>query len=510
MSDAAKSYVSSLQTYDLINNRDPRLSDDQSIEVKAAPNTAPIWQKQSYMDEPDNINKYKTIRDVKAKSRNLELQVSKYMEKFRLYSQYMDERGGEWNDFVGQNDMSGLGSTPNNDNEAAGWFLLGETDTLDECKRAALLDDKLYTRVVHYDDSNSTGAWHNHCFASVIRSKTSAHPTGKRGVTTSNRTYWIDISNSLILDPPNTVTAGQNYDGHYSLGKISTSADAVYDAEAVARAAAFSDGDFYADDVFDAESEFDPAFDNPKVADHDQGGATRPPAESIISDQSVPTDDMVGLYRCKERAKNPMITGMFSEHQNKEFVSVTYFGNSYAKEEWRGYCYAGEKDAKADAVPASGVWSSRQTKCLSDDEKAKLVRDLQDLYEDILRRKAVIDERLSVILPLKAQFGKMLNAHVHKIQFELQPKVNAYNAALKNEEAAISMLDNVDSHVQMNSYRYKYVLYVTFVVALIAGIYYILTSKNDNTYVTYAFFGIFISLVAVHIRITGRSIDINY
>ena len=40
------------------------------------PSAATIWQKQSYMDEPDNINKYKTIRDVKAKSRKLELDVS--------------------------------------------------------------------------------------------------------------------------------------------------------------------------------------------------------------------------------------------------------------------------------------------------------------------------------------------------------------------------------------------------------------------------------------------------
>jgi hypothetical protein len=105
---------------------------------------------------------------------------------------------------------------------------------------------------------------------------------------------------------------------------------------------------------------------------------------------------------------------------------------------------------------------------------------------------------MSIIMPLKPQFGQMLNESVYKIQFELQPKMNAYSAALKKEEAAISKLDNVDSHVQMNSYRYKYVLYVTFVVALIAGIYYILTSENDTTYVTYALFGIVISLVAFY------------
>ena len=459
MSAAANAYDSSLQTYDQ-NNPNPKLSYDQATEAQAAPETAPVWQKQSFMDEPDNINKYKTIRDVKAKSRELEIKVSKYMEKFRLYSQYMQERGGEWNDFKKRNDMSGLGSSPGDDNEAAGWFYMGDTDTLAECKRAALLDNKLYTRVVHYNPADGyKGNWKYGCYGSVLQSKTSANMGfNSTGVTTSNRTYWIDAPNSLILDPTNhenmvnsgqqtgssitntkvAPTAGQNYGGHFSLGKIFTS-------------------------------------------------------DSI---QSVPTDDAVGLYKCKERAK---------EHQNKEFVSVTYFGNSYgeANSNWRGHCYAGEKSAKADKTPASGenaagVWSSKQTRCLTEDEKAKLVKELQDLYEDILRRKAVIDERMSIIMPLKAQFGQMLNENVYKIQFELQPKVNAYSAALKREEAAISMLDNVDSHVQMNSYRYKYVLYVTFVVALIAGIYYILTSENDTTYVTYALFGIVMSLVAFY------------
>ena len=468
-STAATNYVGSLQTYNLTNNRNPTLSYDQATEAVAAPEMAPIWQKQSYMDEPDNINKYKTIRDVKAKSRKLELDVSIYMGKFRLYSQYMQERGGEWNDFKKRNDMSGLGSSPGDDNEAAGWFYMGDTDTLAECKRAALRDDKLYTRVVHYNPADGyKGNWKYGCYGSVQQSKTSANSGfNSNGVTTSDRTYWIDVSNSLILDPTNpdnrvdsgqqpgtpitntkvAPTAGQNYGGHFSLGTISTS-------------------------------------------------------DSI---QDVPDDDAVGLYKCKERAKDPASMGIFSYLKDKEFVSVTYFGHLYgeANSKWRGYCYAGVKDAKADKVPASGanaagVWSSKQTRCLTEDEKAKLVKELQDLYEDILRQKAVIDERMSIIMPLKPQFGQMLNESVYKIQFELQPKVNAYNAALKSEEAAISMLDNVDSHVQMNSYRYKYVLYVTFVAALIAGIYYILTSENDTTYVTYALFGIVISLVAFY------------
>lgn len=400
-------------------------------------NNSPIYQNPSYYEEPGR--KYEVIKDLQKKESELETKVALYLAKHRDYTAYMAAHGGEWNDFKKRNDMSGLGSSPGDDNESAGWFYMGDTDTLAECKRAALRDDKVYTRVVYYDPADGyIGNWKYGCYGSVQSSKTSKNPNfNSIGVTTSDRTYWVDTQNSLALDPTivaNQInnaapTPGQNYGGWFSLGKITASSDAD------------------------------------------------------------------GLYQCKELAKNPE-SGAMSYLKDKQFVSVSYFGSTYggvSDNSWRGYCYAGVKDAAADATPASGtnaagVWASRQTRCLADDDKPKLIKELQELYEDILRRKTEIDVKFAAVPPLKKQFGEMLNASIHKIQFELQPKVIAYRTALQQEESEISMLDNLDSHIKMNSHQHKYVLYVAFVVALVAGIYYILTSENDTTYVSYALF----------------------
>jgi len=402
---------------------------------------APIYQQPSYYNEPGN--KYEVIKDLQAKERELETKVGLYLAKHREYTEYMGAHGGEWNDFKKRNDMSGLGSSPGDDNEAAGWFYMGDTDNLAECKRAALRDDKMYTRVVYYDPADGyIGNWKYGCYGSVPSSKTSKNSNfNSIGVTTSDRTYWVDSPNSLALDPTidaNKVngaapTPGQNYGGWFSLGKIT---NALNDAD--------------------------------------------------------------GLYKCKELAKNPG-SGAMSYLNNREFVSVSYFGSTYGgggpgnPNSWRGYCYAGVKDANTDATPAvgnkaAGVWASRQTRCLADDDKPKLIKELQELYEDILRRKTEINDKFAAVPPLKKQFGEMLNASIYKIQFELQPKVIAYRTAVQKEESEISMLDNLDSHIQMNSHQHKYVIYVAIVVALISGIYYILTSENDTTYVSYALF----------------------
>jgi len=397
-------------------------------------NNAPIYQNPAYYNEPGG--KYDMIKDLQIKERDLETKVAAYLAKYNAYTAYMGERGGEWNDFKKRNDMSGLGSSPGDDNEAAGWFYMGDTDTLAECKRAALRDDKTYTRVVYYDPADGyIGNWKYGCYGSVPTSKTSKNSNfNSIGVTTSDRTYWVDTSNTLALDPTidaNKVngaapTPGQNYGGWFSLGNI------------------------------------------------------------------TPASDADGLYKCKELAKNPE-SGTMSYLKDKQFVSVSYFGSGYGGSGWRGYCYAGVKDAKMDATPATGdnakgVWASKQTRCLADDDKPKLIKELQELYEDILRRKTEINDKYAAIPPLEKQFGDMLNANIYKIQFELQPKVIAYRNDVQQEESDISMLDNLDSHIQMNSHQHKYVLYVAVVVALVAGIYYILTSENDTTYVSYALF----------------------
>ena len=386
--------------------------------------------------------------------KSLEEKVALYLAKHIVYTEYIGKRGGEWNDFKKKNDMSGLGLSPGDDNESAGWFYLGDTDTLAECKRAALRDDKLYTRVVHYDPANGyRGNWKYGCYGSVQGSRTAKNSSfNSAGVTTSDRTYWVDTPNKIPIKPTADYTPGQNYrNGWFNLGKM--------------------------------------------------------------VDAATPGNDEMGLYRCKELAKNPeaeSISGVavtpMSYLTNKVFDSVVYFGSAYgdgdaslteiqkaSQRAWRGYCYAGIKNAQINSAVMGaetvGVTYSRQTRCLDKDDdnnlKPQLVKELQTLYEDILRRKSEIDDKFGKIAPLKKQFSDTLNNNIYRIQFELQPQMVAYRNAVTKEEGELSMLDNLDSHIQMNSNRHKYVLYVAYVALLIGIIYYILASENDTTYVMY-------------------------
>lgn len=399
---------------------------------RGAAGIAAVYNNPAFYNDADSNGKYDRIIELQELEKALEEKVALYLTKHVEYADYMGKRGGEWNDFERRNDMSGLGLSPGDDNETAGWFYLGDTDTLSECKRAALRDDKLYTRVVHYDPANGyRGNWKYGCYGSVQGSKTAQNTNSNAaGVTTSDRTYWVDTPNKLPKPPYST--------GWFSLGKMV----------------------------------------EPATADNDEAG----------------------LYRCKELAKNPNNVAKLGgtvaarpDLSNKVFDSIVYFGSGYnTHSELQGHCYAITKEAHTPLMDQNtpGVTYSKQTKCLDEDDdnnlKPQMVKELQALYEDILRRKSEIDERFGNIAPLKKQFSDTLNKNIYRIQIELQPKMMAYQDALKNEEGQISMLDNLDSHIQMNSNRHKYVLYVAFVASLIGVIYYILASENDTTYVMYA------------------------
>lgn len=420
------------------------LSEDQK---RGAAGLAPIYNNPSFYNDADSDGKYDRVIELQKLEKDLEEKVALYLVKHKEYTEYMGKRGGEWNDNRKRNDMGGLGLSPGDDNEDAGWFYLGDTDTLMECKRAALRDDKLYTRVVHYDPADGyRGNWKYGCYGSVQGSKTAKNASfNSIGVTTSDRTYWVDTPNKLPFKPSVETKPGRNYgNGWFSLGKM--------------------------------------------VGDN--GNA-------------LPTDEN-GLYRCKELAKNPQavsISGVavtpMSYLTNKVFDSIVYFGSGYTGgDAWKGYCYAGIKDAQTDPavmaneIVGAGVTYSKQTRCLDEDDdnnlKPQLVKELQLLYEDILKRKSEIDAKFNNVAPLKQQFSDTLNNNIYRIQFELQPQMVAYRNAVKSEEGELSMLDNLDSHIQMNSNRHKYVLYVAFVASLIGVIYYILASENDTTYVVYA------------------------
>ena len=419
---------------------------------------ADIYQNPPFYSDKYSEGKYELIKELKEKQKALENVIRQYTDKHREYTQYIKDRGGEWNDFPKRNDMSGLGLSPGDDSEAAGWFYLGDTDTLTDCKQAALRDDKLYTRIVHYNPEDGyNGNWKYGCYGSVMNSKTSSNPKfNSIGVSTADRTYWTDINENGPYMPPAGTNPGTNYgNGWYYLGR--------YDG-------------FATDD-----------------------GNER------------------GSYACKELAKNPaepvqviqpnksVITVEPTPYlKDKVFETVVYFDNRYSGEraaEWKGRCYGGVKGARppsSGGANVAGIWVSKQSRCMGGENaptaKTVLVKELQAMYQDILVRKKDIDDLFSKIPGLKKEFGGMLNDSIYRIQFELQPRVMDYIDSVKAEEATISALDNLDSHVQMTAGRYKYVLYTLFVVALICGTYFILKSDGDTAYVEYALMGTLLCL----------------
>ena len=419
---------------------------------------ADIYQNPPFYSDNYSDGKYELIKELKNKQKALENVVRQYTEKHREYTQYMKDRGGEWNDYSKRNDMSGLGMSPGDDSETAGWFYLGDTDTLTECKQAALRDDNLYTRVVHYNPEDGyNGNWKYGCYGSVVNSKTSSNPRfNSIGVSTADRTYWTDINENGPYMPPAGTTPGANYgNGWYYLGR--------YDG-------------FATDD-----------------------GNER------------------GAHACKELAKNPserveviqpdksVITVEPMPYlKDKVFETVVYFDNRYSGEraaEWKGRCYGGVKGAQppsSSGANIAGIWVSKQTRCMAGENaptaKTVLVKELQAMYEEILIRKKDIDDQFSKIPGLKKEFGSMLNDSIYRIQFDLQPRVTEYIDSVKTEEATISALDNLDSHVQMTSIRYKYIIYTIFVLALICGIYFILKSEDDTMYVEYTLMGTLLCL----------------
>lgn len=431
---------------------------DANIQYKIAGATD-IYQNQAFYSDKYSEGKYELIKELKEKQKALESVIRQYTEKHGDYTQYMKDRGGEWNDYPKRNDMNGLGMSPGDDSEPAGWFYLGDTDTLTECKYAALRDDKLYTRVVHYNPEDGyKGNWKYGCYGSVMKSKTSSNPRANSiGVSTADRTYWIDTDANGSYLPPLGTTPGANYgNGWFYLGRY----------------------DGFATDI---------------------------------------GRDM-GLYACKELAKNPsksveiiqpdksvITVGATTTLKDKVFETVVYFDNNYMGERaeaWKGRCYGGVNGAQPPSIGVAdvpGVTISTQTRCIAGENvpaaKTFLVKELHAMYQDIIIRKKDIDDQFSKIPGLKNKFGSILNDSIYRIQFELQPQITKYIDSVKAEEAALSTLDNLDSQVQMTSGRYKYVIYTIFVVALICGIYFILKSDGDTVYVESALMGSLICLV---------------
>ena len=153
-----------------------------------------LYKNASYTNDKYSNGKYDTVIKLKNSRKKLERMIADYNRRYTAYVEYMKSRNGDWNDFKGRNDMSGLGLSPGDDDESAGWYYLGDTETVAECKRQALSNDTLYTRIVHYTpDQGYQGTWQYGCYASVPGAKTSSNSRFNAiGVTTADRTYWVD------------------------------------------------------------------------------------------------------------------------------------------------------------------------------------------------------------------------------------------------------------------------------------------------------------------------------
>lgn len=268
-----------------------------SVDSLVTAGYADIYQLPAFYQNKYSDGKYDRLVKLKRQRQKLEMMVRDYYRRYKAYAQYMKARGGDWNDYEGRNDMGGLGLSPGDDNVQAGWYYLGDTDTVEECKRAALKDDALYTRVVHYTPENGyRGPWQYGCYGSTLGARTSSNSRfNSIGVTTSDRTYWvdepvIDADRSTIL-PPSSLTSPASYNGWIYLGSY-------------------------------------PAFAN------DPNGN--------------------GLYGCKELAKKPagpvnikvgssemvQMSPAATYASNEAFNTILYLDNNYSVQSMRGTCYA--------------------------------------------------------------------------------------------------------------------------------------------------------------------------
>jgi hypothetical protein len=187
---------------------------------------ADIYQSRPYYNDEYSNGKYDRIIELKEKRKQLETMLRDYYRRYKMYNEYMKSRSGDWNDFLGRNDMGGLGMAPGDKSGTTGWYFLGNPSTVEDCKRAALRDDKMFTRIVHYTPENgydSKGAWKYGCYGSVPGAKTSRNPRFNAiGVTTADRTYWVDepvasVDRESVL-PPTGTTNPVNYNGWVFLG----------------------------------------------------------------------------------------------------------------------------------------------------------------------------------------------------------------------------------------------------------------------------------------------------
>lgn len=562
---------------------------------------ADIYQERPYYTDKYSDRKYDRLVTLKRERRQLEMMIRDYYKRYKAYAEYMKSRNGDWNDYQGRNDMAGLGLAPGDSSESAGWYYIGESDTVEECKRAALRDDKMYTRIVHYTPENGyEGAWKYSCYGSVPGAKTSANSRfNSIGVTTADRTYWVDepvlnADAATVLPPPGTTTTS-NYSGWTYLGKYpnavtegENNANGLYACKEMAKksdaAVRVRTGRNPADIVtmtaaapgaattdFNTILYLDGTYsgnDALKGACYARGGPplstntiflyrVKPTATvvsttttdissgSLVYNNAMQSDASI-LYLSKKdlQIKNtPDVSTLLPGGQ----ITIQNPDNTAKYQIWRINAAASttntvnyvtipvtkvhDSDYKYWTAPensnvvvtlgsnVTGATTSYQSRCVDTVDgdtgefetsgnsgppllKSQMVKDLRERYEAIMDLKSRVDMRFEPIPSISNSLSDTLDDAVFQMQTVWEPKVHALANKVKYLEVNNAMMDNADSHIQMNTNRYIFVFYTIYAALFICGLIYLLKADDDAPavkYVQIALVGSFILWLAYHV-----------
>jgi hypothetical protein len=131
-----------------------------------------------------------------------------------------------------------------------------------------------------------------------------------------------------------------------------------------------------------------------------------------------------------------------------------------------------------------------------------MVKDLRERYEAIMDLKSRVDMRFEPIPSISNSLSDTLDDAVFQMQTVWEPKVHALANKVKNLEVNNAMMDNADSHIQMNTNRYVFVFYTIYAALFICGLIYLLKADDDAPavkYVQIALVGSFILWLAYHV-----------
>jgi hypothetical protein len=549
-----------------------------------------LYKHASYTTDKYSNGKYDTVIKLKNSRKKLERMIADYNMRYQAYVAYMKSRGGDWNDFRGRNDMSGLGLSPGDDDENAGWHYLGNTETVDECKRQALSNDTLYTRIVHYTpDQGYKGTWQYGCYASVPGAKTSSNSRFNAiGVTTSDRTYWVDepvaTADSASTLPPSGTSNPASYKDWIYLGNYTpTGNDAAINYEnglhackelakkpaatipGISNAAMYAvdapfttilyldaptsrygtDGNSFRYTCYGREgqptqsntvflykvdttiTEFSANQRSGSLAynNADQSIATtiylsikdlqlKNPPTSLVAGTTVTIQDPENTSRYQKWR----LTNTSRPVWNNTALELTVTSNNSGSYKF----WSAPNDGNvivilADTVP--GVTMSYQTRCMDavtgdagEDGggnsgppilKSQMVKDLHERYSAITTLHQQITGMFTPIPELSNSMRNDMDKAVAELQ-TLEPQARAKRNAVINLETNGTTMDEVDSHIRLNSNRYVFVFYTIYAILFICGLIYLFRTNDDTApavkYVQTSLGISVIILVAYHIN----------